>query len=356
MGKGAAKYLLALLYTAAAVGAIWLAVRFLLPWTAPFLLAFSLAALMERPVRALARRGLKRSAAAGIFTLALLGLIIWAAAALTAWAVSAATGFAGELPGLMESLGRGLSSLERTALAYIAAAPEGVSAYLESAMDAVAGLLYSLPERLSQWALDAVARAAQNSPDMILFAVTAGIGTYFLSASFPRVIAFLMAQLPSELRRKLEGLGRDLKSSFGGFFRAQLILMAMTFFELLLAFLLLNVKGAAALAAVTALVDALPVFGTGLILLPWAAYSLLLGETGLGLGLVISWAAVNLIRNCVQAKLLGDQIGLDPIASLMAMYVGWRVWHVWGMLLFPSLLVTICQLNDRGLIKLWKSL
>ena len=64
---------------------------------------------------------------------------------------------------------------------------------------------------------------------------------------------------------------------------------------------------------------------------------------------------VNLVRTSVQAKLLGDQIGLDPLASLIAIYVGWRVWSVWGMLLFPVLLVTLQQLNDKGVLRLWKS-
>ena len=90
-------------------------------------------------------------------------------------------------------------------------------------------------------------------------------------------------------------------------------------------------------------------------LVPWAIFCLLLGNTGRAIGLIICWAFVNLVRSCTQAKLLGDQIGLDPIASLAAIYVGWRVCGVWGMLLFPILLVTVQQLNDRGVIRLWKS-
>ena len=344
-----------LLYSAAAVGAIWLTVRFLLPWLAPFFVALTLAAVMEPLVRRLVRLGWRRSIAAGLLTLALLALLVWAAVALVGWAISAATGFAGQVPELMRTAGESLERMEEMALAYIEAAPDGVSDYLETALAAVGDILYSLPARASQWALDALGRAAQSSPDVLLFAVTAGIGTYFLSASFPRTAAFLAAQMPQELKRRLEGLGKDVKGSFGGFMRAQLILMAMTFFELLVAFLLLRIDGAVGIAAITAVIDALPVFGTGTVLIPWALYSLLLGNWGLAAALLVCWAAVNLIRSCAQAKLLGDQIGLDPLASLIAIYVGWRVWHVWGMLLFPLLFVTLCQLNDKGVIRLWKN-
>ena len=131
--------------------------------------------------------------------------------------------------------------------------------------------------------------------------------------------------------------------------------MAMTFFELLAAFLLLKVKGAALIAALTAFVDALPVFGTGIVLVPWAVYSLILGDTARGIGLLICWGVVNLVRSCVQAKLLGDRIGLSPLASLLAVYVGWRAWRVWGMLLFPIVLAVLSQLNDKGIIRLWRN-
>lgn len=344
------------LYGAAGIGALWLAARYLLPWAAPFLLALGLAALLEPAVRFLIRRGWPRGAAAGLLTLTVLGGLIWAAAALVGRCLGVVTAFARQTPSLMQGLGRSLDLLEERALAAIAAAPEGTADYLQTALDAMGEVLYDLPALLSQWALDVAGRMAAASPNVLLFAVTAGIGTYFFSAGFPSALAFLEAQIPLDWKQRLAGLGQDLKGSFSGFCRAQLILMAMTFFELLLAFLLLGIRGVVGLAAVTAVVDALPVFGTGTVLIPWALYSLLLGSFGRGLGLLITWGVVNLVRSCVQAKLLGDQIGLDPIASLISIYVGWQVWGVWGMLLFPLLLVTLRQLNDKGVVHLWKSI
>lgn len=356
MEQRAARVALILLYCAAAVGALWIFVRFLLPWTAPFLLAFLLSALTEPAVRFLVRRGMPRSAASGLLTLLLLSAVLALAVLLVSRGVSAATELARRVPRLMQEAGSTLARLELIAREYIRTAPAGVSDYLKNALDAAAETLYRLPAVISQWVLDAAARAAHSSPDSALFAVTAGIGTYFASASFPHIVAFAEAQLPSRLRRRLGGLGHDLKRSFGGWLRAQLILMAMTFFELLTAFLLLRVGSAATLAALTALVDALPVFGTGIVLIPWAVYSLLLGDMGRGLGLIITWGTVNLVRSCAQAKLLGDQIGLDPLCSLLAVYVGWQVWGVWGMLVFPILFVMLRRLNANGVIALWQEI
>lgn len=350
-----ARGLVRLIEAAGVVGAVWLSLRFVLPWTAPFLAAWALAALLEPAVGFLVRRRWRRSAASALCCLAALGLLGWGLAALLSRGLGAATAFLQELPALVELVGARIAALEARLETRLLAAGDGSAFFFEQGLRTLSGALASLPVQVSREALGLVTRAAQASPDTLLFLVTAAIGSYFLSASFPTVRAFLLAQLPEGLRRRLEELGADLKSGFGGVLRAQLILMAMTFFELLTAFLLLRIPGAAGIAAVTALIDALPVFGTGIVLLPWALFCLLLGDARRGLGLLLSWGLVCLVRSCAQAKLLGDQIGLDPLASLLSVYVGWRVCGVWGMLLFPILLMALIQLNARGVVHLWKN-
>lgn len=307
MSDRLARGLTLLLTAAGAVGALWLAVRFLLPWTAPFLAAWILAAALEAPVGWLERHGWRRGAAAGLCTLLALGLLLWGLAALVWKGVGALTDFVQQLPGQMEQVQARLAALQSAAERGIRSAPAGSAFFWEQGL-----------------------------------------------AAFPTVRAFLLAQLPDSLRRRLEGLGKDLRGGFGGVLRAELILMLMTFFVLTAAFLLLRIPNALGLAALTALIDALPVFGAGIVLLPWALTSLLLGSTRRALGLLLSWGTVTLVRSLTQAKLLGDQIGLDPLASLLSVYVGWRVCGVWGMLVFPLLLLGLIQLNDRGVLRLWK--
>ena len=109
------------------------------------------------------------------------------------------------------------------------------------------------------------------------------------------------------------------------------------------AFLLLRLRYALLLALLTAVVDALPVLGVGTVLLPWALYELLTGQVPLALGLAITYAAVTVLRSAIQAKLLGDQLGLHPLASLAAIYAGWTLGGVMGMLLFPILAICVKQ-------------
>lgn len=350
------KWFATLIYAGTLVGLAWLFVRFLLPWTAPLIIAFIAAAIMEMPVRALVKRGWKRSFASGAMTVAVLGGLTWLTVWLAYRAIGAATDFAVRLPELMEGLSRTTESISAKIEQLAAGSPEGVGEYIQTAYASIGSTVSELPAMLSRKALDMIGRAAQRSPDTLLFSITAAIGSFFVSASFPRTVAFIAAQLPEELKSKLSLLRHYLKGSFSGLVRSQIILMGITFFELVAAFLLMGVKNAPVIAIVTAVIDALPVFGTGIVLLPWAAWCFLDGNIPWALSLLISYGVINIVRNCVQAKLLGDQIGLDPVMSLLAVYVGFKVWGVGGMLLFPVLFVTLRQLNELGIVKLWKSI
>ena len=355
MSEKLARFILGGITLMLSAGALFLAGRYLLPWTAPLLVAWLLAALLEPAVALLVRCRWKRGAAAGLCTLTALGLLLWGLSALLGRAVSAATALSRALPDLVEAVSQRMGELQSFLETHIRTAPEPAAAYLRSALSSLGSGAAELPGQLSRGLMSLLTRTAQASPDTLLFFVTAALGTYFISASFPTVNAFLLAQLPESPRRRFEGLGADLKSGFGGLLRAQLLLMGLCFLELLAAFLLLGVRSAPTAAGVTALVDALPVFGTGAVLLPWALYCLLLHETRRGLGLLVTWGLAELTRNVMQAKLLGDQIGLDPLVSLLSVYVGWRVGGVGGMLLFPLGAMVMIRLNDRGVVRLWKN-
>ena len=108
------------------------------------------------------------------------------------------------------------------------------------------------------------------------------------------------------------------------------------------------------LAAVTALVDALPVFGTGTVLLPWAAVCLLLGQAPRAVALAALYAVISAVRSFLEPKVMAAQAGLPPLAALAAMYAGFRAFGVAGMILLPVALLFVKQLHDQGYVGLWK--
>ena len=229
MPEQAKRGLRALLSVAAAGLALWIALRFLLPWLGPFLLALALASLLEPGVRALIRHGWRRGLAAALLTLLLLGLLFWGLAELGGRCLSAAASLTRELPRLMQAMAQTAAGLEERLLRLTASAPEELRDYLDLALQSFGEALGALPLQLSQRLLGALSRLAQSGPDLLLFTVTAGLGTYFLSASYPKSMAFLRAQLPDALAHRLRELRADLRGSFGGLLRTQLLLMGLCF-------------------------------------------------------------------------------------------------------------------------------
>ena len=353
--RAGAKHLPALLFLAAVCGLVWLIGRFLLPMLAPFLAAFALAAALERPVRALARRGMPRKAASLLASLIAVTLLAALPLLLAGRVNSLLSAALHGAPRLIEAAVERLDELEHLARRCAAELPEGFSSLFEESLQNAEESLRSLPAALSTRLLALAAKIAQDAPGIVLFLFTMLLGSYLISASYPAVTAFLLAQLPEELRRRSAEIGEDLRTNLGGWLRAQLILAAMSFIELLGLFLLMGIRGALPLALLTALVDALPVFGTGTVLIPWALAALLLGRTGRAAGLLLGWALTAAGRNLLQAKLLGDQIGIPPLVSLLALYLGWKVWGVGGMIVFPLLLATLIRLSERGVIRLWNT-
>ena len=134
----------------------------------------------------------------------------------------------------------------------------------------------------------------------------------------------------------------NLLCTLSKWFKAQCILLGVTFAELLAGLLLIRQPYALLLAAAIALIDALPVFGTGTVLLPWAAVCLLLQHTPKAFSLVAIYAV------------MAAQVDLPPLAALMAMYIGFCTFGVGGMIFFPLALLFLKQLHDAGYLRLWK--
>ncbi len=337
-----------LLTAAAVLVGIWLTVRFVLPLAAPFLVAYLVALALEWAVRLLIRRGIRRPLASAIITVAVLGLFLWGTVTLTVRGVSAATEYVKRLPALMGQVTLRLRALEDMAMAYASSAPDGADEFLAAVIGSGVDSLYAIPEKASVWLLETLGKLTQSAPHILLFSVTVGIGTYLFSAALPKTNAFLLGLLPEKLRRRIVGMSDGLRNSVSGFMRSEIIMMGVTFFELLVGFLLLGIDGAVYVAVLTAIIDALPVFGTGAVLIPWGIFCLITGQVSRGAWLLALWGLCAIVQNFMQAKLVGSQIGLDPISSLISVYVGWCVWGVWGMLLCPVLLVTYRQFRDSA--------
>ena len=340
---------------AAAAGAVYLAVRYLLPWLLPFLIALALAAIMN-PVVELCRRKLhfRRNFTSATLLLLLLAVLISVGKALAAGLAAQFSQLMQELPRQLAELPDSIESVYRRVEAFCKACPEPVSRWAQRLPQILTDQLAALLQRFSAGLLTFLSNTAARLPHFLLSCGTTVLATLFTLISYPSIKNFFRRQLSPASLSFVRGVRSGLFITILRYLRSQLILITVTFTELLLGFLLLRQRYALLLAALIALIDALPVFGTGTVLLPWAVLCLLTQQLPRGLALVMLYGLITLVRNLLEPKLMASQAGLPPIAALAAMYVGFCTLGVKGMILFPVALLLLKQLHDTGYVRIWK--
>ena len=347
--------ILCVVYFAFALFSVWLIIRFALPWLLPFVLALITARITDPVIRLLMKKlHIDRGFASVISTFTFLAIIIGLLSLILGRIVYELTAFVKDLPTMLSGTSPILSNFEGKIYGYIIAAPVEMQEYLESIIKSITEKSTELPAMLSGKLLGILTTAISYAPKTILFTLTYAISVLFMSSRYPEVTSFLMRQIPERHRMKIKTLKSDLMGTLGKWLKAQLMLCGITWIELALAFTVLSIDYAILLALLVAVIDALPVFGTGTVLIPWAIVSLVSGNTSQAVALIVIYGIVTLVRNFLEPKLVGGQIGLHPVATLIAIYIGFCSCGIPGMVLFPILLITLKQFNERGYIKLWK--
>lgn len=334
------------LVTALLVGALlWLGIRYLLPVFLPFLLAAAMALASEPLVRVFRQRlKLPQAAAAGAGVAVSLVVLMLALTVLGALAVRQVQALAKRMPDLGDTAMQGLRSLHSWLSGVAAHTPESIRSMAMESVDALFSDSSVFLGQVTAWATSLASGMVSRLPDSALSVGTWLLASFMFAAKLPKLRAWASRHLPKNWHEKYLPALQRMKESALGWLKAQLKLIGVTFCILITGFFLLRVENALLLALVIALVDALPVFGTGLIMIPWGIVSLVQGNTVFGIGLLATYAAAALTRSVLEPRFVGRQLGLDPLVTLAAIYAGYRLWGIPGLIFAPLLTVTAAQL------------
>lgn len=185
-------------------------------------------------------------------------------------------------------------------------------------------------------AIGAILKAVVSAaPSAILFGVSLVMFSIYFCLDYEKIREAFLNALPDSARKWSERIQKGIVGALGGFVRAYAVLFVLTFLLSLVGLCLLGRKYALTTALVIALVDMLPVLGTGAVLIPWALCSVLTSNIGLGIGLAALWLIITVVRSAVEPRIIGDSIGISPILSLVAAYAGFKAFGVLGMILAP---------------------
>lgn len=336
--------------TAAAVSlALWLGIRFLLPLLMPFLLGTGLALLAEPVVRLLSQRfHLPRSAAAGIGVSMAFCFLVLLILLLAALALKELRALAGVLPDLGEMAKNGVSSLSGWLQSMAYHAPESLRDPLSRGIHEFFSGGTALLDRIVGYVLGLAGSILSQLPDGALGTGTAIISSFMISAKLPSLRKRLALLLPRTKIRPVLAVLHRIRTALGGWLKAQLKLALVTWGILALGFLLLRIPYSILWSLLVATLDAFPVLGTGTVLLPWCLICLLQGEAARGIGLLGIYGVATLTRSVLEPRLVGRQLGLDPLVTLFALYAGYKLAGLAGMLLAPMAAVTIANTLSGG--------
>lgn len=337
-----------------------------LPLVMPFFIAFLIAAIINRPSNKIHNRfpkiskGLAGGVLFTLIALVLIGVLVLAGMQIAEYVKS----FFKWLGANVKNLPSYLESFRGSLLKTVEHWPEGLRKSVESLIqkhmsaDSIKSINVS---GILTGALGGVWDVAKNIPSIALATIIAIISTYFMFGSYDNVLLFFRAQL----NEKHRGLVSDVKSAFkdtiGKYAVAYLKIIVITFLELMGYLFLMKITGIydgkyiPLIALGIALVDILPVLGTGSIVAPWAIISFIQKKFVFGVALIVMWILISIVRQYIEPKLVGKQIGLNPLVTLFGMYVGLKLFGALGMFLVPITVIILKALQDTGKIKIWNS-
>jgi sporulation integral membrane protein YtvI len=230
----------------------------------------------------------------------------------------------------------------------------GLEGYLPDFLEDINDSIFSFLKDASTTVVGTIARFAASLPTLLINFIFTIVSSFFFTIDYYRISRFIIIQFKGERREMLLKLKNNGIGTLGKFVRAYSAIISITFIELSLGFWILGIPNPFLFGLLIAIVDVMPILGTGAILLPWAIISLVIGNTKIGIGLLFLYIIITAVRQTIEPKIVGQQIGLHPILTLTLMYIGAQLMGVLGLLILPIIATIIVKLNDDGTIRLFK--
>lgn len=203
--------------------------------------------------------------------------------------------------------------------------------------DFLKNTVMSLAARLPEW----IGALVSAVPKFLLFFAVTVISAIYFCLDLEKITSFFHNRLQGNTKKIVSVISGECGHAVLKYIKAYLVLFFFTFAELFIGFALLKERYAFLLALFTALVDVLPVLGTGTVLVPWALWLFLTGHTAGAVGLLVLYVVIALVRQVMEPKILGAGMGVSPLLTLIAIYAGLKLFGFWGMILMPPLVMIV---------------
>ena len=342
------QFLIKFAYVAVILGLIFLGFKYVLPLLMPFLLGFLFSVLLRAPADFLSKklklnRRLVTAILVTLFFLLLGVVALFIGSELFTFARTSVSRFNTVIIPTVERLTDMASKWTSRLDPNVVSVMEGL----------VNSVLLSLRSKIAEISTRLVTGIMSSLPSGFLNVLFMVIATYFISLDFGLLKWAVERRIKEESYNKIIAGLDYLKTTVGRLLRSYVLIMFITFVEQAVGLTILGVEYSILIAMAIAVFDILPVVGSGTIMLPWAVISLLTGDVKRGVGLLVLYVIITVIRQIIEPRIVGDHVGLHPLLTLMCMFVGLRIFGGLGLLGLPILCAVLVGLERDGVITLF---
>lgn len=361
-------------FWAVIVAIVYFVFKYLLRLLMPFFLALVFAALVrpishylsretryvknEKGEKVLVKRRLRMNrTVAGIFSVVVLFLVAGGILVLVAIRLGdTATALISAVPEFYEK--NVVPGFERIYTRLLELAERMDPSVQEALAGAVPNLITNLGSAVTNFSARAVTwltSIATRLPSILLNTMICLIATVFIAVDFDRIKNFIRRNLPDKTLRITVNVRNSFLEMVWQFLKSYFIIFCITTAEISIGLFLIGVGKPILIALIIAILDAFPIVGSGLVLLPWAAVMLVTGSYGRGLGLLAVYTWVAVFRQIIEPRIVGKHVGLRPLVTLICMYAGTRLFGGMGLFALPIMAAIIADLNTNGVIHLFRT-
>lgn len=229
-----------------------------------------------------------------------------------------------------------------------------LAAAIESFASNIFSYLGSIVSTLSGAVVSLVSSVATSLPTLAIKVVFALVASFYFTSDYDHIHQFVKRQCSEPVWERIKAARGAVGQVIFSYVKSYAIILGITFVELTISMLILGVDNFATVALMIAVFDILPVVGTGTVLIPWTVIELIKCNYPMAIGLLITYIVVFIVRQIIEPKIVGDHVGLHPLVTLLAMFVGTILFGVIGLFGIPITIAILTDLNEKGVINLFK--
>ena len=345
------KFIIDFAFIVVAAAIAYFVLKYAVNWLMPFIIGFIVALIIQRPVEFLSRktpvpRAFWSTIGVFIFFALVLGLIVFPCVSIYNGVGKFAMWVQSRLPEIKDIIDTVGNSLNKIA--------DKMPSDMQQITD-------TIPSKVFDGAASVITTAASSLakniisyfPGILLSTVISIVASCFTSIYYEKIRAFVLSQFSEKNRNLMISVKKIIVENVLKMIGGYALILLITFLELLFGLLIFDIEYAVIIALLIAVFDILPVVGTGTILIPWIIIDFITGRTSLGMGLLVLYLFITIVRNIIEPKIIGKQIGLFPLVTLLSMYLGLQLFGLYGMVAFPLTFVVLIQLQNAGIIHIW---